>query len=64
MVKGDKEITCNYCKKLGHLKSVCFKMLRKNQAEGSYVGSRNRIARSATDVVLNTLTANVFGSKI
>jgi hypothetical protein len=32
--------------------------LRKSQTEGSYVGTRNGIAGSVTDVVLNTMTAN------
>ena len=37
-------------------KSSCFKLLRKRQTEGSgnYVVTRNGIAGSATDVVLNT----------
>jgi Zinc knuckle len=35
IVQEDKEIICNYCKKSGHLKSNCFKLLTKNQAEGS-----------------------------
>jgi hypothetical protein len=51
MVKEDKEIICNYCKKSGHLKFNCFNLLRKNQAEGSYAGTRNGIAGSATDVL-------------
>jgi Zinc knuckle len=36
-VQEDKEIICNTCKKSGHLKSQCFKLLRKNQnqAEGN-----------------------------
>jgi hypothetical protein len=59
MVKGEKnEYICNYCKKPDHFKSYCFKLLRKNQAEGRYVGTRNGIARSATTMVLNTMTAN------
>ena len=59
MVKGEKnEDICNYCKKPDHFKSNCFKLLRKNQAEGRYVGTRNGIARSATTMVLNTMTAN------
>jgi hypothetical protein len=54
------EIICNYCKKSGHLKSQCFKLLRKNQnqAEGNQGGTRNGIAGSAADVVLTTITAN------
>ena len=59
MVREDKkDVICNYCKKPGHLKSSCFKLLRRNQSEDSYVGTRNGIAGSATDVVLNTMTAN------
>ena len=61
MVKDDKnEVICNYCKKIGHFKASCYKLLRKNQAEGSgsHVGTRNGIAGSATDVVLNTMTTN------
>jgi hypothetical protein len=47
-VQEDKEIICNYCKKAGHLKSQCFKLLRKNQnqAEGICCG------------ILTTMTAN------
>jgi hypothetical protein len=58
-VQKDKEIICNYCKKSGHHKSQCFKLLRKNQnqAEGNQGGTRNGIAGSA-DVVLTTMTAN------
>jgi hypothetical protein len=58
MGKEDKKIICNYCKKSGHLKSSCFKLLRKNQAEGSYAGTRNGIAGSATDAGLTTMTSN------
>jgi Zinc knuckle len=54
-VNEDKEIICNYCKYAGHLKSNCYKLLRKNQAEGSFVGTRNGITGSATDVVLTTV---------
>ena len=61
-VQEDKEIICNYCKKSGHLKTQCFKLLRKNQnqAEGNQRGKRNGIAGSATDVVLTTMTTK-FG---
>jgi hypothetical protein len=58
MVQEDLEIICNYYKKSGHLKSNCFKLLRKNQAEGSHVGIRNEIAGSAADVILIIMTAN------
>ena len=59
MVREDKnEGICNYCKKPGHLKSSCFKLLGRNQSEDTYIGARNEIAGSATDVVLNTMTAN------
>jgi hypothetical protein len=44
--------------KSGHLKSNCFKLLRKNQAKESYAGTRNGIAGSVTDVGLTTMTAN------
>jgi Zinc knuckle len=59
-VQKDKEIICNYCKKSGHLKSQCFKLLRKNQnqAEDNQGVTRNGIAGSAADVVLNTMTSN------
>ena len=60
MVKDDKnEAICNYCKKPGHYKTSCFSLLRKSQdGSGSYVGTRNGIAGSATDEVLNTLIVN------
>ena len=60
MVKDDKyEVICNYCKKPGHYKANCFKLQRKNQESiGNHVGTKNGIAGSATDVVLNTMTAN------
>jgi gag-polypeptide of LTR copia-type len=58
-VQEYKEIICNYCKKSGHLKTQCFKLLRKNQnqAEGNQGGTRG-IAGFAADVVLTTMTAN------
>jgi hypothetical protein len=59
MAREDKnEVICNDCKKLGHLKSSCFILLRKNHSEENYVGTRNGTAGSATDVVVNTMTAN------
>jgi C2H2 zinc-finger len=60
MVKDDKnEVICNYCKKPGHYKANCFKLLRKSQeGSGNHFGTRNEITGSATDVVLNTMTAN------
>ena len=57
MVREDKnDIICNYCKKPGHIKANCFKLVRRNQAEGYNSGARNGIAGSAADVVLNTMT--------
>jgi hypothetical protein len=44
------------CKKPSHYKSNCFNFLRKNQAEGNHVGTKNGIAGSASDVVLNAMT--------
>ena len=60
MVKDDKnEVICNYCNKPDHYKANCFKLQRKNEeGSGNHVGTRNGIAGSATDVVLNTRTAN------
>ena len=59
MVREDKnEVIRNYGKTPGHPKSSCFKLLTRNQREDSYVATRNGIAGSATDVVLNTMTAN------
>ena len=49
-VKEEKnDIICNYCKKSGHVKANCFKLLKKNQnqGEGNSGGIRNGVAGTA-----------------
>ena len=59
MVREDKnEVICNHWKKPGQIKHKCFILLRKNQRDGDYVDTRNGVAGSTTDVVLNTMTEN------
>jgi hypothetical protein len=35
------EVICNYCKKPGHLKSNCFKLMKKKEVKENGNGTRN-----------------------
>jgi hypothetical protein len=47
-----KEIICNYCKKPGHVKYNCFKLMKKKQVEQNGNGTKNGVARTVTDIDL------------
>jgi Zinc knuckle len=41
-VKDEKlDVMCNYCKKSGHVKANCFKLLRKNSGMHNSGGTQN-----------------------
>jgi hypothetical protein len=48
---------CNYCKKPGHVKANCFKLLKKNQNQGesNMSGLRNGVATTTTDVAFASI---------
>jgi Zinc knuckle len=48
---------CNYCKKSGHVKANCFKLLKKNQSQGekNFSGLRNGVATTTTDVAFTSI---------
>jgi hypothetical protein len=57
-VKDDKNnFIWNYCKKPGHLKAKCFKLLKKNQSQGEINsgGTKNNVAGAVADVVLSSV---------
>jgi hypothetical protein len=47
------EVVCNYCKKPGHVKPNCFKLMKKKQVEEIGNGTRNGVAGTVTDIVLS-----------
>jgi hypothetical protein len=49
MRKEINEAICNYCKKPGHIKSNCFKLMKKKQVEQNGNGTRNGVAGTVTD---------------
>jgi hypothetical protein len=49
------EVVCNYCKKPGHVKSNCFKLMRKKQVEENENGTRNGVAGTVIDIVLSSV---------
>jgi hypothetical protein len=49
------EVVCNYCKKPGHVKSDCFKLMKKKQVEENGNGTRNGVADTVTDIVLSSV---------
>jgi len=57
---GKSELICNYCKKPGHVKANCFKLLKKkqNQNEENSTSMRNGVAGTMTDVVLSSMENN------
>jgi hypothetical protein len=61
------EVVCNYCNKPGHVKSNCFKLMKKKQVEENGNGTRNGVAGTVTDIVLSLSQKKLtmrFGSKI
>jgi gag-polypeptide of LTR copia-type len=58
-VKDEKsDIMCNYCKKSGHVKTNCFKLLRKNSGMNNSGGTKNgqNGVGDTADVVLSSMT--------
>jgi C2H2 zinc-finger len=55
--ESKSEIMCNYCKKPGHVKANCFKLLKKNQNQGesNMSGLRNGVATTTTDVAFTLI---------
>jgi hypothetical protein len=51
------EVMCNYCKKPGHDKANCFKLLKKNQNQGesNISGLRYGVATTMTDVAFASI---------
>jgi hypothetical protein len=49
------DVFCNYCKKPGHFKSNCFKLMKKKQVEENGNGTRNGVAGTVTDIVLSSV---------
>jgi hypothetical protein len=52
--KKNEDICC-YCKDLGHVKSDCFKLMKKKQIEENENGTRNGVAGVVTDIVLSSV---------
>jgi C2H2 zinc-finger/Zinc knuckle len=48
------DVVCNYCKRPGHVKANCFKLMKKNLDERSSSGTENGAASTA-DVVLSSM---------
>jgi gag-polypeptide of LTR copia-type/Zinc knuckle len=67
-VKDEKsDVMCNYCKKSGHVKANCFKMLRKNSGTNNSGGMQNchNDVGGTADVVLSSMTKiEDFGNDI
>jgi gag-polypeptide of LTR copia-type/Zinc knuckle len=58
-VKDEKsDVMCNYCKKSGHVKANCFKLLRKNSGMNSSGGTQNgqNGVGGTADAVLSSMT--------
>jgi hypothetical protein len=49
------EVICSYCKMLGHVKSNCFKLMKKKQVEENGNGTKNGVACTVTDNVLTSV---------
>jgi len=56
------DVICNYCKKPGHVKANCFKLMKKNQGQGqnNYTGLRNGVATTMTDVAFTSVEKSKF----
>jgi hypothetical protein len=50
-----RNVVCNYCKKPGHIKSNCFKLMKKKQVKENGNGTRNGVAGPVTDIVLSSV---------
>jgi hypothetical protein len=49
------KVICNYCKKSGHVKSNCLKLMKKKQVEENGNGSKNDVEGTVTDIVLSSI---------
>jgi hypothetical protein len=49
------DVMCNYCKKTGHVKANCFKLMRKNSGVRNISGAQNDVG-GTTDLVLSSMT--------
>jgi hypothetical protein len=49
------DVVCNYCKKPGHVKSNCFKLMKKKQVEENVNGTRSGVKGTVTDIVLSSV---------
>jgi gag-polypeptide of LTR copia-type len=65
------DVMCNYCKKSGHMKANCFKLLRKNLGMNNSGGTQNgqNGVGATADVALSSMTklkilTMIFGSVI
>jgi hypothetical protein len=58
------EVVCNYCKKPVHVKSNCFKLMKKKQVEENGNGTRNGVAGAVTDIVQKRKFTMRFVSEI
>jgi hypothetical protein len=58
------DVMCNYCNKTGHVKAICFKLMRKNLGVRNSCGTQNGVERTA-DVVQSSMTKiEDFGNDI
>jgi hypothetical protein len=48
------EVVCNYCKKPGHVKFNCFKLMKKKQVEENGNGTRDDVVGIVTEIVLSS----------
>jgi hypothetical protein len=55
MRKEMNEVICNYCRKPGHVKFNCFKLMKKKQVEENRNGTRNGVVGTVTDIVLSSV---------
>jgi hypothetical protein len=49
------DVVCNYCKKPGHFKSNCFKLMKNKQVEENGNGTRNGVVGTVTNIVLSSV---------
>jgi hypothetical protein len=49
------EVICNYFKNPGHVKSNCFKLIKKKQVEENGYGTKNGVVGTVTDIVLSSV---------
>jgi hypothetical protein len=54
MIEERNEVICSCCKKPGHIKSNCFKLMKNKQVEENRNGTRNGVVGTVTDSVLSS----------